>query len=1114
MRANVTTSRRYYDIANSLYLEGHAQYDQCGNLRIATNERGIQSQTEYSSTYRHAYATQATTTAPDPSGAHGSNAPFTSTSTFDYTTGVALSVTDANGQTSTISYSDDSSNLDPLLRPRKVTRPDGGWTKTIYHDIVGTPGTTNGLYVYSETQMDSGRATFGYQFFDALGRAVRSQSYAGGAGFLTVDTQYDKIGRAFRTSNPYTTTLDGSVNPSGKWTTITGYDALGRVKQVTLPDSTTVGTSYSGIYTTVTDQAGRQRRQKVDALGRIVRVDEPDSNGYLDSGSVDSPNQASYYTFDTLGNLIHIQQGTGTTLQHRYFKYDALSRLTYERQVEAVGYFSQYDPLTQNNSWSRKLVYDETFGSDSYKSLLTSMCDARNVCAQYQYDRLNRITQVSYSDRTPTVTNNYDQTHSGYFNKGRLTEVITASVTDDTSTSYDDSVPETRLKYDFDLMGRTVKSSQTVDSNVYTLNYQYNLGGQMTQETYPSGRVVNFGFDEASRLSNVNGGQGHTYADAFTYAGHGAISSFTLGNGATVSLGYGTNGRLQLSDLTLTKNGTTLQKYEYKYGQIEGGTLYTNKNNGQLAQVESWIGTEQQYQQQYSYDTLGRLTESIEKYGTNLASTAYDVKYRYDVFGNREQRQNDNSGNTAINQKWVEEGDIRVSDNRYSSGVTYDSAGNITADPRFRNLTYGYDANGRQNYAAQENGNSPVTAVFDGAGQRVAKKAGGVLTIMVYDAGGKLVAEYGASAPGTANLQYVTADYQGSTRVVTNSSGAIANRRDYLPFGEEIGATVGSRTPAKGFGSGDMARQKYAGMETDDATNMAHTLWRKQDNLSGRWTSPDPYGGSITIAEPQSFNRYAYVTNDPLNQVDPKGLYPNNYHDATSRWEDVSGYFWGDGRFNTNTRRLPGSRHIARAMLRHDVLRSTSFDIDFGRFWGDVQLFFRYPNNGTGMTGSGYILHNPSIERIQNIVEVEQKIINGILKEQFNALRRELARSEARNADLLGRITDIRERREGFTFRLRAGERVNFEAILGDKNKFLRGGLFSEHNGDANCEQGGCADYRSIEGLFGTGSLQVVYNQRLERGYLDVDRFNPYQDLRGLVGHILELVHLFNPPTQ
>ncbi|HEX7314023.1 MAG TPA: RHS repeat-associated core domain-containing protein, partial [Pyrinomonadaceae bacterium] len=67
-------------------------------------------------------------------------------------------------------------------------------------------------------------------------------------------------------------------------------------------------------------------------------------------------------------------------------------------------------------------------------------------------------------------------------------------------------------------------------------------------------------------------------------------------------------------------------------------------------------------------------------------------------------------------------------------------------------------------------------------------------------------------------------------------------------------------------------RQKYAGMEQDEATGMSHTLWREFDSLSARWTAPDPYGGSMDPGSPQSFNRYTYCNNDPVNKVDPAGL--------------------------------------------------------------------------------------------------------------------------------------------------------------------------------------------------------------------------------------------------
>ncbi|HEV2861440.1 MAG TPA: RHS repeat-associated core domain-containing protein [Pyrinomonadaceae bacterium] len=106
-----------------------------------------------------------------------------------------------------------------------------------------------------------------------------------------------------------------------------------------------------------------------------------------------------------------------------------------------------------------------------------------------------------------------------------------------------------------------------------------------------------------------------------------------------------------------------------------------------------------------------------------------------------------------------------------------------------------------------------------------------------------------------------------------NSAGAVvASRRDYLPFGEDVPASVGMRAQTPGYSEADGARRKYAGMERDDSTGMSHTLWREYDPLPARWTAPDPYSGSMSPADPQSFNRYAYCDNDPVNHTDPTGL--------------------------------------------------------------------------------------------------------------------------------------------------------------------------------------------------------------------------------------------------
>jgi RHS repeat-associated protein len=885
LRGNPTTVRRYSNIAAGSYLETHAQFDQYGNPVYFWDERNIQSQKEYSVTYRHAYLTKTTSAVPDPLGQYGSNSAFTSSSAYDPVTGQVTSTTDANGQQTTFSYNIDATHRDPLNRLCKVTRPDNSWTKTYYNDLSGS------LYVHTESQFDATTNTHAYVFYDGMGRASRSFALESGLTYVVSETHYDKMGRVSQTSNPFRTNISGAGDPAlstywetadqpAYWTTNT-YDAMGRVKQTTLPDTTVVTTDYVGVYTTVTDQAGRKRRQKTDALGRVVRVDEPDDSGNLEDAS-GRPMQPSFYEYDTLGNVVRINQGltqqgadpetAASYTQHRYFKYDAFSRLTYEKQAEQAGTITTaQDPLTGNSAWSRRLTYDETFAGVSYKGFLTTAEDARHVTSTFLYDQVGRPYQTTYSDGTPTLVSRYDQTRTDspplgeqavtFYNKGRLTEV---------STVTPDQVVETRQLHDYDLMGRTRRQRQVVEANTYELRYAYNAGGGLVSERYPSGRVVSYGYDSAGRLLNVGSGS-TTYAGQMSYKPFGGLASMTLGNGAAYSMAYDDE-RLQLSAVTLTQGGGVVQKYEYRYGQVNmaDGTVDTSKNMGQIATIDGTIGGQKQWQQRFQYDTLGRLSSAGEYRGDNNGQS-YLLNYDYDVYGNRYQKSSRNANN-LVAQSWVESGAFNPTTNRLNAGLTYDDAGNVATDARFRNLAFQYDANDRQKQSSTLDGAGAIQNVYDGAGQRVAVKSGGVIMqVMVYDAAGDLVAEYGGSV-STNGTRYVMGDPQGSTRVVMTSSGAVVSRHDYLPFGEEVPATVGMRAGTPGYSQQDGARKKYAGMEGDDATGMSHTLWREYDNRSARWTAPDPYGGSMELASPQTFNRYSYVNNDPVNKVDPTGL--------------------------------------------------------------------------------------------------------------------------------------------------------------------------------------------------------------------------------------------------
>ncbi len=113
--------------------------------------------------------------------------------------------------------------------------------------------------------------------------------------------------------------------------------------------------------------------------------------------------------------------------------------------------------------------------------------------------------------------------------------------------------------------------------------------------------------------------------------------------------------------------------------------------------------------------------------------------------------------------------------------------------------------------------------------------------------------------------------------VAQSNSGFVLARNDYTAYGEDIQSGTGLRTVAQGFASNLIPRQKYGLTERDEATGLDHTWFRKHEPRAGRWTSPDPYGGSMSISDPQSFNRYSYVTGQPTNFVDPSGLNAVSY---------------------------------------------------------------------------------------------------------------------------------------------------------------------------------------------------------------------------------------------
>ncbi len=872
---------------SSAYLATHATFDAYGNRTIATDAKGNSTTTAYDSVH-HAYPISVTSPVPDSNGTYGSESPFTTSVEYDPTTGLVLSTFDVNGQETTMEYND------PLLRPTKITAPNGHETITEYGDV------TNDLtrWVKVKTQIDSSNWSEAKSFFDGIGRTFKTEKTDSGGNIFTF-TEYDNMSRVKRTTNPY------KSGETEKWTTPT-YDDLGRITKITTPESTstptTVQTSYGlstsgviGVTKLVIDQAQNKRKGITDAMGNTVRVIE-------DPGGEDL---ATDYVFDTMGNLRKTTQGE----QNRYFMYDSLGRVLYAKQVEqdsnsSFSGSSYADPITGNNQWSVKYQYDDN-------SNISCTTNAKNDSITANYDHLNRLVFRDYFGSALDVTFYYD---------GKGLSSIPAYSKEKTSRIVS-SISETQYT-SFDSMGRLLASQQITDGQTYDFSYSYNLSGSLIEETYPSHRVVKNTLNQDGELAQVqskkNANTGFwTYASGFTHNASGAVTKIQFGNGHWETALY--NERLQVTQIGLGTTDITqnLLNLEFKYNAGSN----SNDNNGSLREQKitvPGVGIHNGFTatQTYSYDNLNRIKDATE----TISSQTWKQTFEYDRYGNRKFDTANNNTTTLPSgcPTGVCNPTFNTANNRYApaQGYSYDANGNVTQDAAGQR--FGYDPENRQKefFTSTNSTTTPdATYYYDGEGRRVKKISAAETTVFVYDSGGKLAAEYSTALAPEPQVSYLTADHLGSPRITTNASGAVISRRDFSAFGEET--VTSQRTTDLGYNSSPI-RQNYTGYQQDSESGLEYAQARYYKTQHGRFTSVDPLPSSAAIKNPQTFNRYSYVLNSPYKFTDPLGLTPSSsdFHPQGGRfvnpdylWENAVGYGAGKTR--------PASNYIRR--MNRDV---------------------------------------------------------------------------------------------------------------------------------------------------------------------------------------------------
>ena len=127
------------------------------------------------------------------------------------------------------------------------------------------------------------------------------------------------------------------------------------------------------------------------------------------------------------------------------------------------------------------------------------------------------------------------------------------------------------------------------------------------------------------------------------------------------------------------------------------------------------------------------------------------------------------------------------------------------------------------------------------------------------------------SGPPRASEPAARVERVGSVRLVTDESGQVLRHHDFLPFGEEYHAAgwVPENPPAD--------RKLFTGQERDVELGLDYFGARYYRANIGRFTTVDPAViQDQALADPQLWNRYAYVRNNPLRYVDPDGRDPQD----------------------------------------------------------------------------------------------------------------------------------------------------------------------------------------------------------------------------------------------
>ncbi|MBZ5689773.1 MAG: hypothetical protein LAP86_32650 [Acidobacteriia bacterium] len=790
--------------------------------------------------------------------------------------GVETSFQDENGKIVNVAYTDPY-----YWRPASTTDPLLHTTNFAY-----SPTTTETYLNFNGTVSTSDLLTT----FDALGRRGFSQrrqgQRPGTLNFDSVQTSYGwtttgSVTGAFTTQTmPYQGTA-GQVAPTGTPGTTVQYDALGRTANVTDGAGGMVAYSYTNndVLQSVSGTQTLKKQYEYDGLGRLSSVCEISSTlpGVTSCGQTTAATGYwTRYQYDPVGHMTGVCQNTTVQLgtdcvnnpsagqQTRKYAYDMLSRLV-----------SETNPETGKNGTSGTVnyTYDAACGSMAASAGdLTKRVDNAGNITCYGYDALHRMKDVGntgptcrhlrYDAQTPptgvTVTNTLARVAEAY------TDNCSSSKITDEWFGYDADGQVTDFYESTQHSGGFYHSVAT-----YWANGALNSLSAMNSNSSLIFPTINYGgttsspfLDGEGRVKQVKASSGTNPVTSVTYTMSGTAQPI----GSLTGVTYGSS---DIDSFTyFTTNGRP-KTYKFNInGLTDTGTLTWNTNGtlSKLVIADNLSGSTDSQTCKYTYDDLGRLGgRDASGYSVNCGST-WSQLFSYDPFGNITKSGSGSFApsyifpNGATTNQLVSVPGLTINHDLNGNMLNDNLSNSYTWDPNWGNpasinsTNLIYDALGRM--VEQQNGSTYTQMLYSQMGETAIMNAQTLQKAFVNLPGGG-TAIYNASGP----TNYRHADWLGSSRVTSTSSRTVSSDMAYAPFGE-LYAKSGSTTDPS-----------FTGENSDTNGGLYDFTFRELSPSMGRWVSPDPAGlGAATLIDPQSWNRYSYVKNNPLSAVDAEGL--------------------------------------------------------------------------------------------------------------------------------------------------------------------------------------------------------------------------------------------------